>query len=261
MALFYLLAQRRFDPQLLSEKGEEMTNDAVAIQRAYYAATAESYDKMHDAYEENHGYSLAEQFLLGVAQFLNIKSVLDVGAGTGRVLLKINKEMPVLDAMGIEPSPELRRVGYANGLSPTQLRDGDATCLAFGEDLFDLVCEFGALHHMPEPSKAISEMLRVARKAIFIVDNNNFAVGSRYARALKQSLAAVGLWRLAVLFKTKGKGYSITEDDGLAYPYSVFDDYEQIAKKCRLVHMLNTTIAGSNLYRSAPRVALLGIKH
>ena len=223
-----------------------MTNDAVAIQRAYYAATAESYDKIHDAYEENHGYSLAEQFLLGVAQFLNIKSVLDVGAGTGRVLLKINKEMPVLDAMGIEPSPELRRVGYANGLSPTQLRDGDATCLAFGEDSFDLVCEFGALHHMPEPSKAISEMLRVARKAIFIVDNNNFAVGSRYARALKQSLAAVGL---------------LAEDDGLAYPYSVFDDYEQIAKKCRLVHMLNTTIAGSNLYRSAPRVALLGIKH
>ena len=223
MALFYLLAQRRFDPQLLSEKGEEMTNDAVAIQRAYYAATAESYDKMHDAYEENHGYSLAEQFLLGVAQFLNIKSVLDVGAGTGRVLLKINKEMPVLDAMGIEPSPELRRVGYANGLSPTQLRDGDATCLAFGEDSFDLVCEFGALHHMPEPSKAISEMLRVARKAIFIVDNNNFAVGSRYARALKQSLAAVGLGGSRYFLRLREKVIRLPKTTGslIPTPYSM----------------------------------------
>jgi ubiquinone/menaquinone biosynthesis C-methylase UbiE len=241
-------------------KVSNMTDDAVAIQRAYYAATAQSYDGAHDAYEENHGYSLAEQFMLSAAQFLNIQSILDIGAGTGRVLLKINKEMPDLDAIGIEPSPELRSVGYANGLSPARLRDGDATCLAFDEGSFDLVCEFGVLHHIAAPSRAVSEMLRVARKAIFIVDNNNFAVGSNYARMLKQSIAAVGLWRLAVLIKTKGKGYSITAEDGLAYPYSAFDDYDQIAKNCRSVHMLNTTVAGPNLYRSAPRVALLGIK-
>ena len=237
-----------------------MTNDAVAIQRAYYAATAQNYDQAHDAYEENHGYSLAEQIMLSAAQFLNIQSILDVGAGTGRVLLKINEEMPHLKAIGIEPSPELRGVGYANGLSPAQLRDGDATRLEFDDSSFDLVCEFGVLHHIAAPSRAVSEMLRVARRAIFIVDNNNFAVGSKSVRTLKQSLAAVGLWRLAILIKTKGKGYTISADDGLAYPYSVFDDYEQITKNCRLVHMLNTTIAGPNLYRSAPRVALLGIK-
>ena len=223
-----------------------MTNDAVAIQRAYYAATAQNYDQAHDAYEENHGYSLAEQIMLSAAQFLNIQSILDVGAGTGRVLLKINEEMPHLKAIGIEPSPELRGVGYANGLSPAQLRDGDATRLEFDDSSFDLVCEFGVLHHIAAPSRAVSEMLRVARRAIFIVDNNNFAVGSKSVRTLKQSLAAVGLWRLAILIKTKGKGYTISADDGLAYPYSVFDDYEQITKNCRLVHMLNTTIAGPN---------------
>ncbi len=235
-------------------------NDAVAIQRAFYAATAQSYDQAHDADEENHGYSLAEQFMLSVVEFLKIQSILDVGAGTGRVLLKIKKEMPDVKAIGIEPSPELRSVGYANGLLPAQLREGDATRLAFDDGSFDLVCEFGVLHHMATPSRAVSEMLRVARKAIFIVDNNNFAVGSRYVRMLKQSIAAVRLWPLAVLIKTKGKRYSITEDDGLAYPYSVFDDYKQIVKNCRSVHMLNTTVAGPNLYRSAPRVALLGIK-
>ena len=168
-----------------------MTNEAVAIQRAYYAATAQSYDQAHDADEEHHGYSLAEQFMLSVAQFLNVQSILDVGAGTGRVLLKIKKEMPDVDAIGIEPSPELRSVGYANGLLPAELREGDATHLAFDDGSFDLVCEFGVLHHMATPSRAVSEMLRVARKAMFIVDNNNFAVGSKYVRMLKQSIAAV----------------------------------------------------------------------
>jgi ubiquinone/menaquinone biosynthesis C-methylase UbiE len=198
--------------------------------------------------------------MLSVIESLNIQSILDVGAGTGRVLLRIKKERPDVRAIGIEPSPELRGVGYAKGLLPAQLREGDATRLAFDDRSFDLVCEFGLLHHIATPSSAVSEMLRVARKAIFIVDINNYAVGSKYLPMLKQSIAAVGLWPLALLIKTRGKRYSISEDDGLAYSYSVFDDYQQIAKNCQWVHMLNTTVAGPNLYRSAPRLALLGIK-
>jgi ubiquinone/menaquinone biosynthesis C-methylase UbiE len=151
----------------------------------------------HDAYEGNRGYSLAEQIMLSAAQFLNIQSILDFGAGTGRVLLKINKAIPHLKAIGIEPSPELRGVGYGNDLSSAQLRNGDATRLEFEDSSFDLVCEFGVLHHIAAPSRAVSEMLRFARRAIFIVDNNNFAVGSKSVRTLKQSLAAVGLWRHA----------------------------------------------------------------
>ena len=194
-----------------------MTKEAVAIQRAFYAATAESYDQAHDADEKNHGFSLAEQFMLSVTEFLNIQSILDVGAGTGRVLLKIKKERPDVQAIGIEPSPELRSVGYAKGLLPAQLREGDATRLAFNDGSFDLVCEFGLLHHIAMLSSAVSEILRVARKAIFIVDINNYAVGNKYLPMLKQSIAAVGLWPLAVLIKTRGKRYSISEDDGLEH--------------------------------------------
>jgi hypothetical protein len=77
---------------------------------------------------------------------------------------------------------------------------------------------------------------------------------------LKQTINAAGLWPLVNWIKTRGKTYSISEDDGLAYSYSVFNDYKQIAKKCRSVHMLNTIDAGPNLYRTASRVAILGIK-
>ena len=233
--------------------------NAVEIQRAYYARTAHRYDDMHVHEDDAHGFAL--RFMISVVEHLGIKSILDIGCGTGRALLEIKREMPNITAIGIEPSSELRKVGHAKGLLEAELIDGDAMNLALSDGSFDLVCEFGALHHMPVPSKAVSEMLRVARRAIFVSDGNNFGQGTKVSRLLKQVIHAAGLWPLADLIKTKGNRYTISEGDGVAYSYSVFNDYSQIREKCKSVHLLNTTDAGPNLYRTASAVALLGIKH
>jgi hypothetical protein len=103
-------------------------------------------------------------------------------------------------------------------------------------------------------------MLRVASKAVFISDGNNFGQGSPPQRMIKQALRAAGLWKAFDYVKTRGKGYLISEGDGLYYSYSVFTDYPQIARSCSRVHLLNTRPSGPNLSRSAPQVALLGIK-
>ena len=65
---------------------------------------------------------------------------------------------------------------------------------------------------------------------------------------------------LKYIVKTKGKGYTISEGDGLAYSYSVFNSYKQIKAKCRSIHLLNTQDGLINPYRTASHVALLGIK-
>lgn len=235
-----------------------MERNAVDIQRAYYAATADRYDAMHVHDHDEHGFAL--QFLIAAAGHLGIRSILDIGSGTGRGILTIKNAMPGITALGIEPVPELRKIGYSKGLSEAELIDGDAMNLEFPDNSFDLVCEFGALHHIPTPSKAVSEMLRVSRRAIFISDGNNFGQGTKFFRMLKQAINAAGLWPLADLIKTKGKRYMITEGDGLAYSYSVFNDYKQITRKCETVHMFNTLNAGPNLYRTASHVVVLGIK-
>jgi ubiquinone/menaquinone biosynthesis C-methylase UbiE len=233
---------------------------ATMIQRAYYAESAQRYDHMHmrDGVDVEH--RLALQFMISVVEYLGVRSILDVGSGTGRVLAELAGAIPGIAVVGIEPSAELRKVGHSKGLLETQLVDGDATNLAFSDGSFDLVCEFAVLHHIPAPSIAVSEMLRVARKAIFISDCNNFGQGSRLSRVLKQAINTVGLWPLANFLKTKGKGYTISEGDGLAYSYSVFNDYRQIKNACESVHVLNTRDAGPNMYRAAPHVALLGLK-
>jgi len=237
---------------------EATRQNEIQIQRAYYADTAHRYDSMHVHQDDEHSFAL--RFMISIIEQYGVKSILDVGCGTGRGLFTLKRALPDIRAVGVEPSAELREVGYANGLSKDELIDGDAMNLSFDDGSFDLVCEFGALHHMPEPSKAVAEMLRVSRKAIFISDCNNFGQGSRLGRLFKQAINAAHLWRLADLVKTRGTHYTISDDDGLAYSYSVFNDFEQVKQKCESVHLLNTVSSGANLYRTATHVALLGIK-
>jgi ubiquinone/menaquinone biosynthesis C-methylase UbiE len=194
-------------------------------------------------------------------EFFDIGSVLDIGSGTGFALLKLKEKMPHVRVVGVEPSPAQRVVGYRKGLSETELVDGDAMRLAFEHGPFDLVCEFGALHHISRPELAISEMLRVASKAIFISDSNNFDQGGKFSRFTKQAINTMGLWPVVNLIKTKGKGYTLSAADGLSYSYSVFTNYRQISKRCKELYLLNTANGGPNLYRTSAHVALLGIVH
>ena len=104
-------------------------------------------------------------------------------------------------------------------------------------------------------------MLRVAKQAIFISDSNNFGQGRTIVRMIKQTINLFGLWRACDLLRTTGKGFHFSEGDGVYYSYSVFNNYRQIRSCCEQVHLFDTSGTGSvNLYRSAPHVAVLGIK-
>ena len=234
-----------------------MSTDAIRIQRQYYAATAGMYDEMHTNDIE---HDLALAFMLAAAEHFEVQSILDIGSGTGRMLLAMKVKMPHLRVVGIEPSPELRQLGYEKGLATTELIDGDAMNLELPDESFDLVCEYAALHHIPRPGVAVGEMVRVARKLVFISDLNNFGHGRRISRVVKQCLNFFGAWPIADLIKTKGKGFTISEGDGLSYSYSAFNEYKMLSNACRSVHMMNTTNARPNLYATASHVALLGIK-
>ena len=232
--------------------------DDVARQRAYFANVASQYDaRIEEEFE--HAFALA--FLHGAIEHFGFTSVLDVGSGTGRALTYLREKAPALRLLGVEPVEALRKVGHAKGIPSGELVDGDATAMRFADDEFDVVCEFGVLHHVPRPERAVAEMLRVARRAVFISDSNNFGQGRPVVRAAKQLANALGVWRALDFVKTRGKGYTYSDGDGVAYSYSVFNSYEQVARACKSVHVLNTDAGswGVDPYRSAGHVALLGI--
>lgn len=233
----------------------------IEAQKRYYIETAAQYDEKHVNEKVPHTMALA--WLTGTIDYLEVKSILDVGSGTGRAISHLKKHRPGIRIVGVEPVEELRKIAYSKGILEEELVCGDATKLQFMTGEFDLVCEFGMLHHIAKPELAVAEMLRVAKKGIFISDVNNFGEGSLLSRSAKQMLNFFKLWKVADLIKTKGKGYRISEGDGLSYSYSVFNNYQQIKNQCHSIHVLNTSIPsrGINPYQAASNIGLLGIKN
>jgi ubiquinone/menaquinone biosynthesis C-methylase UbiE len=191
-----------------------------AKQREYYERTATEYDEAHVTEEPEH--NLALRYISALLPSLGVENVLDVGCGTGRGVRELRSLHPGLSVFGIEPVEALLKVGIAKGIPPSCLMKGDARTLPFADASFDAVMELGILHHVERPDIVVREMLRVAKKAVFISDSNLFGQGRKSVRVVKFILYKAGLWSLAKFIQTAGNGYTITDGDGLAYSYSAY---------------------------------------
>lgn len=233
-----------------------MKQDATAEQREYYERTAAQYDKMHLT-ETEHEYALAQ--LVGLMRHYNYSSLLDVGAGTGRVLRYAKADLPEVKVAGVEPVDGLREIAYQQGVDREELRGGDALDLKFDDNSWDVVCSFGILHHIPEPEKAIAEMCRVARHAVFFSDLNNYGCGSFPQRLFSQTLRRCGLWRSFQFMKNGGKHEKYSEGDGIHYSYSLFDSLPVIREKFRQIHLTNTKGNSPDLFRGCSHVSVFAV--
>lgn len=203
-------------------------DDAVLIQRRYYTDTASQYDVRHAHECGDDPQTL--RLVCALLRMIGPRTVLDVGAGTGRNIQHLLDCMPTLLVRGIEPVAALiEQAVQKNGVAEGAIVQGVGEALPFADASFDIVCSFAILHHVPDPDAVVREMLRVARKAVIIADGNRFGQGRWPVRLLKLVLYKVGLWKTVNYIKTMGKGYSLTEGDGLAYSYSLYDSFDCIA--------------------------------
>ena len=197
------------------------------IQRKYYTDHAHLYDSMHVDVDDEHCVAL--KYISSLLELLNISSVLDIGCGTGRAIEYFTERG--VSVLGVEPvEAMIVQAIRKNGIAAEQIVCGAGECLPFDNDSFDAVCEFGVLHHVPHPNIVVGEMMRVARKAVFLSDGNRFGQGNMVVRLIKLLLYKMSLWSVADFIKTRGKRYSISEGDGLFYSYSVFDSFSLLAK-------------------------------
>lgn len=204
------------------------SDSPVEIQRRYYTETAERYDHMHAF--EGAGDPSVLKYVTALFQSAGVQSVLEVGCATGRGLRSLQDALPDAFVCGLEPvGALLREATKAGDHMQISWIQGVGESLPFADRSFDAVCEFSALHHVPDPAPVVREMLRVARKVVLIADSNRFGQGSMTTRLIKFALYKTGLWRAYWLFRTRGKGYIMDEGDGLAYSYSVYDSYDLVA--------------------------------
>lgn len=203
-------------------------NEAARAQKAYYERTAHRYDEMHIAQGDEHHVAL--QYVSGLIQQYGITSILDVGCGTGRALRYLLQANPGVWSQGIEPVEVLaRRAVQDNGVPRQRICLANGQAIPFASQSFDAACEFGVLHHVQKPAEVVQEMMRVARNAIFLSDENRFAHGSAISRWGKLALCRLGVFHAAYQVKTRGKGYRYSHGDGIAYSYSVYDAWEMLS--------------------------------
>lgn len=215
-----------------------MTDD-VQVQRDYYARTAEHYDALHVSDDDEHSVALAA--FCGLANLRGAPaSILDIGAGTGRGVQRLQAQWPECRVVGVEPVEALRAIGHTRGIAADALIDGDVLRLDFPDDAFDFVIQTAVLHHVQRPEQAVAEMMRVARVGIMLSDSNRYGQGGRGARIAKDAMRRLRLWPLFLYAQTRGRMSKWSEDDGLYYSYSVFDNLDQIRAKFPRVFVMNT---------------------
>src|SRR5262245_50089457 len=126
-------------------------SQSEVIQQKYYTDTAAQFDAMHGGEEE---HNTALKYIRGFMAQLELSTVLDVGAGTGRALKYFLGKG--IDARGVEPVPALvQQAVEKNGVPADRITVHKGEVLPFPDRTFDAVCETGVLHHVPRPNDVV----------------------------------------------------------------------------------------------------------
>lgn len=127
--------------------------------RQYYDAFSADYERERGKNDPGGYHELLDELEAGFVQRYGAgKDVLEVGCGTGLVLLRIREF--ARRARGVDLSPGMLEKAKLRGLDVTL---GSATELPFESNSFDVTCSFKVLAHVPEIEKALAEMARVTR--------------------------------------------------------------------------------------------------
>jgi ubiquinone/menaquinone biosynthesis C-methylase UbiE len=128
------------------------------------------------------GFDRARQELVSAANIEPGHHILDIGCGTGTLVVKLKQQHPSAQVVGIDPDPKaLRRarIKATRAAASVQLDAGFADELPYEEKSFDRVFSSFMFHHLNEQErkKMLREVLRVLRAGgsfhllDFVMDN------------------------------------------------------------------------------------------
>ena len=104
--------------------------------------------------------------LLRFARLRDGDYVLDVGSGTGVLAAAVRDALPTARVTGIDASPEFVRFATENAQDDSgrvRFEVGDAQHLGFSNATFDAVLSSLVLNFVPQPERAVGEMMRVTK--------------------------------------------------------------------------------------------------
>jgi ubiquinone/menaquinone biosynthesis C-methylase UbiE len=209
-------------------------------QAEHYRRTGARYDELHTARDDEHYLALGH--IAAYLRWIGARTALDTGCGTGRAIRFLGRALPDVHVRGNDPSQELLSIAVErHGVPPGDLDCASSEQLPYPDGSFDAVIETGMLHHVPKPELVVAEMLRVARLAVFISDDNTYAHGPLTRRLAKLALSRARLLGVVNRGRRGLQAWHYSESDGIAWNYSVFDSLAAIRRACASVVVVSTS--------------------
>ena len=147
---------------------------------------------MYDPLVSLMGFDRARQELITAANIKPGHHILDIGCGTGTLVMKLKRQYPTAQVAGIDPDPKaLRRARIKAATASVQLDRGFADELPYKEASFDRVFSSFMFHHLEEQEREdmLREVLRVLKVGgsfhllDFVVDNTSHGFLDRLFQA------------------------------------------------------------------------------
>lgn len=206
--------------------------------RAYYDEFSSAYERHRGKSHPGRYHAMIDDLEVDFAsRFVRGREVLEVGCGTGLILerlAKISKR-----AVGVDLSPGMLEKARERELD---VIEASATDLPFEDASFDITCSFKVLAHIPEISRALSEMARVTRPGGYLLAE------------------FYNPWSLRALAKRLGPAGKISESTRESAVFTRFDApwrvKEILPEGCRIVDSRGVRIVTPAA--SALRVPVLG---
>lgn len=148
----------RNDPTLAGDRARLVAVRAARARAAeeYFGRHAIEWDRIRSLHVAE---SDVEQAILAAVGDRPIRAMLDLGAGTGRMLQLFNGRAQRM--VGVDASPAMLQVARANlakaGVRGVELRQSDIYALPVERNAFDLVVIHQVLHFLDDPARAIRE--------------------------------------------------------------------------------------------------------
>ena len=138
-------------------------------QREFFpAAGHDLFLPVYDPIVNMMGFDRARQELISAANIEPGHHVLDIGCGTGTLVVKLKRQYPSAQVVGIDPDPKVlrrARIKATRAAVSVQLDPGFADQLPYKDDSFDRVFSSFMLHHLEEQEREnmLREVLRVLK--------------------------------------------------------------------------------------------------
>lgn len=101
------------------------------------------------------------------AHLIGVRSILDIGVGSGLALRYLMQQHPDLDFTGVD----IRDLRLSDVCVPLQVYNGYT--LPFKSKRFDVSLLFYVLHHCQNPERVLDEAIRVTRQKLLIIEEFN----------------------------------------------------------------------------------------